>query len=160
MADIGAFDDMKVELIEGEIHRMPPPGSRHGQRQAMLLIRLASVAEEALLRGAVAIDLGDATVVGVDAALLVTALDVSRALLPHEILLAVEVAEITADRDLGMKRLRYAAAEIPYYWVVDGERSVIHVYGVPLQGDYKQLIVVPFGEPLSVPGTDGTIVIE
>jgi Uma2 family endonuclease len=84
----------------------------------------------------------------------------NRILQPAEVELAVEVAETTLSRDMGMKRMKYAAAGIAHYWVIDGERSRVHVWGEPVNGDYAQIATVRFGEPLAVPGTDATIVID
>ena len=77
-----------------------------------------------------------------------------------EILLMVEVSESTRERDIGMKRMKYATAGIPHYWVVDGERSVVHVHADPIEGDYADIGTVRFGHPLPVPGTDATITID
>jgi len=158
MCQTGAFDDIKVELIDGELERMPPPHNEHGRRQASLVIRLARVVAEALLRAETAIDLGADTVVGCDAAILKAPVSGNRILQADEVALAVEVAETTLARDMGMKRIKYAAAGIAHYWVIDGERSVIHVWGDPVNGDYAQIATVRFGDP--VPGTDAAVVID
>lgn len=160
MAEAGAFEGMKVELINGELRRMPPPGNRHGLQQVKIALRLGTVVAEELLRGDVGIDLGENTLLGCDAALLRAPVAENRMLLPADILLAVEVAESTWARDTGMKRFAYAEAGIPHYWVVDGERSVVHVYGEPVAGDYADVSTVRFGAPLAVPGTGATIAID
>ncbi len=160
MCEVGAFDDIKVELVNGELERMPPPGNEHGRRQMMVGIRLSRIIAEELLRGEVGIDLGKDTVLGCDAAILVAPVSGNRILRPEEVALAVEAAETTAARDMGMKRLKYADAGIAHYWVIDGARSVVHVWSEPLNGDYAQVGIVRFGEPLAVPGTDQTIVID
>lgn len=159
MAEIGAFDDMKVELVDGEIERMNPPQSRHAGLQARVVIRLAQVVSERLILGDVGIAVDHDTVLGCDAALLIAAIDEHRVLQPDEILLVIEIAETTIVRDKGMKRIKYAAADVPHYWVVDGPREVVHVYGEPIDGDYAQVATTRFGEPLAVPGTSDTIVI-
>lgn len=143
MCEAGAFDDMKVELVNGELERVPPPGNEHGRRQMMVGIRLSRVIAEELLRGEVGIDLGHDTLLGCDAAILVAPVWGNGVLQPSEVTLAIEVSETTHDRDMGLKRIKYASAGIPNYWVIDGDRSVVHVWG----------------EPLAVPGTDQTIVI-
>jgi Uma2 family endonuclease len=159
MCEVGAFDDIKVELVDGELERMPPRQNEHGRRQSMVVIRLSRVIAEELLRGEVGIDLGNDTVLGCDAAILIAPASGNRILRPDEVALAVEVAETTAARDMGMKRLKYAGAGIAHYWVIDSARSVVHVWSEPLNGDYAQVSTVRFGEPLAVPGTDQTIVI-
>ncbi|MBB4618228.1 hypothetical protein GGQ96_002364 [Sphingomonas abaci] len=37
--------------------------------------------------------------------------------------------------------------------------AVMHVHAEPMRGDYRRVITIPFGEPVSVPGSDRTIVI-
>ena len=139
MAESGAFDGMKVELVNGELERTPPPGSRHAARQMKVGLRLGAIVPEALLLGEVGIDLGNDTLLGCDLAVLRVPLEGNRMLAPGDILLVVEVAESTVPRDTGMKRFAYAEAGIPHYWVVDGERSVVHVHGEPVAGDYSDV---------------------
>jgi len=161
MGEAGAFEDMKVELIGGEIQRMNPPMGGHSGRQASVIGKLWSVMADAdgRLHGEVGIELQPDTIVGCDAALIHRPMLERRVLRPDEVLLAVEVAETTLNRDLNLKRSLYADAGIPHYWVVDGRRDVTHVFAQPDDGDYASVRVVPFGEPLSVPGTDATIVL-
>ena len=160
MGEAGAFNDMWVELVDGELERMPPPGNSHAARQADVVISLGSVIAKALIRAEVGVDLGDETALSCDAAVLRAPVEGNGLLQPVDVGLVVEIAESTRDRDMGMKRRRYAAAGIPLYWVVDGERGVVHIYDRPEGDDYMGVAVVRFGEPLAVPGTDATIVLE
>ena len=43
MTESGAFEDMWVELIEGNIQRMPPPGNTHGAAQIDVIAQLLGV---------------------------------------------------------------------------------------------------------------------
>ena len=162
MVEAGAFEDWKVELVDGEIERMPPPGNEHGRRQMMVVLRLGRVVPEALLRAEAGIDLGNDTVLGCDAAVLRLPVEGvgNRMLRPDEVLLTIEISESTREREIGMKRMKYAAAGIPHYWVIDGERGVVHVHAEPVAGDYAAIGTVPFGKPLPVPGTDATITMD
>ena len=162
MVEAGAFEDWKVELVDGELERMPPPGNEHGRRQIMVVVRLARVVPEKLLRAEAGIDLGSDTVLGCDAAILRRPVEGvgNRMLRPDEVLATIEVAESTRERDIGMERKKYAAADIAHYWVVDGERGVVHVHSEPVAGDYAEIGTVRFGQKLPVPGTDATITVE
>ena len=160
MGESGAFDDMKVELVEGELVRMNPPQFAHASRQAKIAIRLSRLFAEARIVGEAGVDLGNDTVLGCDVAVLRTSVEENRLLLAADFLLVVEVAETSVARDTTMKRFAYARGGIPHYWVVDGNRSVVHVYANPLEGDYTRFHSVGFGETLDVPGTDGTITID
>ena len=152
-----AFGDIRVELVGGELHRVPPPGRSHGQAQRAILLRLGRLLPEDRLIGEVAIDVGDDTVLGCDVVILRAGDGTSPVVAAAELLLAVEIAVSTLDRDLGLKRRLYAAAGIPTYWVVDAERALVHVFDRPEGGDYRGLALVRFGEPLAIPGTDGAV---
>ena len=160
MIEAGAFENMWVELIEGEIERMPPPGNAHSARQLDLLAGLLAILPKALIRPEVAIDLGDDTVLGCDAAVLRQPVSGAGALTPDQIALVVEVAVSTRERDLSYKRRRYAAAGIPTYWMVDEERGVVHVFDRPQEADYLGIDLVRFGAPLAVPGSGETITLN
>ena len=160
MIEAELFGDDKVELIEGELLRTPPPGNEHGRRQAMVVGRLFRVADESLVRAEAGVELEEGTLVGFDAALLRVSVTGNRMLRPDEVTLVVEVAESTLSHDLGIKRRKYAQAGIAIYWVVDGTRSVVHVHADPVEGDYAEIHTVRFGQPLAVPGTDATITLD
>ena len=160
MADAGAFDGLRLELIDGELTRMQQPRSNHAIRQAQLVIRLAAIVGEARVTGEVGINLGEDTVLGCDAAVLRASVDDNRLLKAEDLTLVVEVSESTLERDLGMKRRKYAEAGIPIYWVVNGPRSVVHVHAEPVDGEYVDIHTVRFGQPLAVPGTDASITLD
>lgn len=160
MIEAGAFDNMWVELVEGELERMPPPGNEHSLRQIDLLAALLAVLSKALVRGEVGIELGDDTVLGCDAVVLRDAVTRTGPLVPDDLTLLIEIAVSTRERDLGYKRQRYAAAAIPEYWVIDEAARVVHVFARPEAGDYRDIAVVRFGEPLAVPGSEATITLD
>lgn len=160
MGESGAFDDMKVELVEGELVRMNPPQFAHASRQAKIAIRLSRLFAESRIVGEVGVDLGNDTVLGCDVAVLRTTVEENRLLVAADFLLVIEVAETSAARDTTVKRFAYAGGGIPHYWVIDGSRSVVHVYGAPIEGDYTKFYSVGFGEAFAVPETDGSITID
>ena len=150
-----------LELVKGELARMSPPMGSHSARQTNLLRALFEVERRAGLTAAVEVglNLGNDTITTGDAALLHAPHDERSFVSPNEVAVVIEVAETTLNRDLGAKRRLYAEASIATYWVVDGAKSVVHVFREPEAGDYRDVTAVPFGEPLAVPGTDATITI-
>jgi Uma2 family endonuclease len=162
MAEAGAFDDMKIELVDGELERMNPPMSNHSWYQSSVFATLLPIARAAGLfaLAETGLRLSEATVRACDVALVRARPDKNRLFDAADIVLAVEIAETALARDMGPKRTDYARVGIAHYWVVDGARSVVHVFGEPIEGDYAQVQTVRFGEPLLVPGTDATIIID
>ena len=157
MAECGAFADLKVELVDGELQFMQRPQNNHAMRQAQVMIRLAAAVGEDRVRGELALDLGGDTVLVCDAAVLKHPLHDNRLIRADELTLVIEVSQTTRRRDLGLKRLKYASAGVEAYWVIDADHMVVHAHASPVDGDYIQVVTVWFGEPLAVPGTDATI---
>lgn len=160
MIEAGAFEDMWVELIEGKLERMPPPGRRHGIGQIGLVARLLTLFGETRVLVEVAVDLGNDTVVGPDIMVLKAAGGEGTLVAADELLLAVEVAYSSHDRDLQLKRRLYAQAGVPTYWVLDVERRAVHVFEHPEGEVYRTIDLVRFGEPLAVPGSEAKITLE
>ncbi len=160
MVESGAFEDMKVELIDGELERMNPPMGGHAAAQANVVFHLAQAVGVALVLGETGLVIDDSTVVACDAALRRQPIAENRFLTPDDVLLVVEIAQTTQSRDMGLKRMLYAQANIPSYWVIDGIRRVVHVYADPVKGDYSSVHTVRFGAPLAVPGSDAAITLD
>lgn len=160
MVESGAFEGMKVELIDGELERMDLPMGGHAAVQASVVFYLAQKMGLALVRAESGLVLDDSTVVACDAALLRQPITENRFLTPDDVLLVVEIAQTTQSRDMGLKRMLYAQAGIPTYWVIDGVRRVAHVYAEPVDGDYSSVHTVRFGEALAVPGSDAAITLD
>ena len=150
--------DIRLELVDGYLERMTPPMGAHSTRQTAVSGMLWSVLQERAMVEA-AIDLGDDTVLVCDVAILYRPMSEQRFLRADEVIVAVEIAETTLDRDLGLKRTAYARAGIPHYWVVDGPHGQVHVFELQPHGDYGPATLIPFGRALPIPGTDRTIVI-
>ncbi len=160
MVESGAFEGMKVELIDGELERMNPPMGGHAAAQANVVFYLAQAVGVALVLGETGLVTDDSTVVACDAALLRQPIAENRFLTPDDVLMVVEIAQTTQSRDMGLKRMLYAQASIPTYWVIDGVRRVVHVYDDPVEGDYSSVHTVRFGASLAVPGSDATITLD
>jgi len=161
MAETGAFNDMTIELVAGRLERQHPPRTDHALRQAMVVGQLWAIfaSSEVRVMGEVRLELADDMILSCDTALLDGPVAAGRLARPEELRLVVEIAETTRLRDLGMKRIAYAMAGVPVYWVVDGPMAVTHVHAEPMRGDYRRVVTIPFGEPVPVPGSERTIVI-
>jgi Uma2 family endonuclease len=160
MVDLGAFDEMKVELDDGEIVRMNPPYAPHGTAVAEVIVALATRIEGSGLRlsGEAGVVLADDTVFAFDAALVRGEVPEGR-YRPDQLRLVVEVSDTSLDRDLGRKLREYARADVPLYWVVDVNARVTHVMSAPGENGFAVRDVVRFGESLELPDGLGSVVL-
>jgi Uma2 family endonuclease len=161
MLECGAFDDMRVELVGGVIEKMLPAFMNHGEANASIAARLIQALQGTGYRVATDLIIGidDSNVRAADIAVAAPSIEGDRAARGDELLLAVEIAETTLPRDIGLKRADYARAGIRNYWIVDLKAQAVHVMAVPEGTDYREVRVVRFGEPLAVPETNQTITI-
>jgi Uma2 family endonuclease len=142
MAEAGILsDDDRVELIEGEIVRLSPIGTRHAacvdRLTALLARRLGS---RAIVRVQGPIVLSDITEPQPDLSILRRRKDfyATRHPSPGDTVLVVEVADTSGEYDRGTKLPLYALAGIPEVWVVDVRRNVLEVYRRPALRAYRQ----------------------
>jgi Uma2 family endonuclease len=152
----------KLELVDGVIVRMSPAQSTHALLQRQIFLALNTIFPERASAEYVAyfeltLPFGQATLRDADVAV-AKPFDTSvRFADPATVLLIVEIAHTTLEKDLNSKRLEYARAGIPHYWVVDANGQRVHVMSTIANDDYAVRDLVQFGEPIPVPTTDQTI---
>lgn len=161
MHDAGAFNDMNVELVRGELRKMMSGGFAHGALNARLIAKLITAysATDRCLAVDLMIGIGPLTIRGADIAVVMPDVPSSGPVPPDRVVLIVEVSVTTLGTDLGEKQAEYATAGVPDYWVADVEARVMHVMRSPERERYAERSVVPFDQPLAVPGTAETIVV-
>ncbi|HXG68489.1 MAG TPA: Uma2 family endonuclease [Blastocatellia bacterium] len=135
-------EDDRVELIEGEIIKMSPIGSRH----ASCVKRLNNLLNHAV---------GQTAIVGVqdpvrldeysepqpDIALLRPRNDfyAHSHPTPDDMLLIIEVADTSVEYDRDVKLPLYAQAGIPEVWLVNLIRDAVEAYSQPVNGAYQMV---------------------
>ncbi len=67
---------------------------------------------------------------------------------PEDLALLVEVAESSLQRDHGEKRLIYARARIPFYWIVNLIDRQAECYSGPVGADYAERTILSAEESL------------
>ncbi|MHA6723499.1 Uma2 family endonuclease [Sphingomonas sp. RS2018] len=151
----------KVELVDGVIVRKTSASYSHFSIQRQLFLKLHAIFGEGIngfiVGQELTVRLGEATVRDPDIAVFRDPGMISGIPDRDVLLLTAEVSKTWLREDLGPKRLTYAAAGVPEYWVVDVNARRVHRFTGPVDGDYRQEEVVAFGAPLPVPGTDETI---
>lgn len=162
MAEVGILDaESRVELIDGEIIDMPPPGSSHAATVHYLnevLIRSVGGKASVLIQNPVR--LSEYSEPQPDLALLRRRNDFYRDHHPRpdDVLLIVEVAASSLRFDRATKVPLYAQHGIPETWLVDllGRRLVRH--RTPQQGSYTVVDQPDLGAKLEIAALAGVSV--
>lgn len=161
MIAVGAFADLRAELVAGKIEKMMPALPAHGERNITIAVALhtASAAANVRIMSDVSIRIDPETVRAADIAVAEADIAPDRIPAGDRIILAVGIADTTLARDLGGKRADYSRAGVRNYWVVDAEARVVHIMSAPTARGYANTGLARFGEPIGVPGTNETITI-
>ncbi|MFD3005025.1 Uma2 family endonuclease [Thermus tengchongensis] len=155
MVEAGVFpEDLRLELVEGELLEKSPIGKRHAAKVARLTALLAPlVPEKAILFVQSPLVVGESELYP-DLALLPPRPDFYEERLPEgkDALLVVEVSDTSLRHDLGVKVPLYAQGGVPEVWVVDLEGRRVLVHREPKEGGYKEVRALGPGESLSFMG--------
>ena len=162
MAEVGILDaEARVELIDGEIIDMAPPGSPHAATVHYLTeVFVRAVEGRATVLVQNPVRLSRYSEPQPDVALLRRRDDFYRERhpQPEDVLLIVEVAVTSLRFDRRKKVPLYARHGIPEMWLldVDGRRFVR--YRAPQQGSYMLVDEPDLGTPLELPALSGVVV--
>ncbi|MCS7292190.1 MAG: Uma2 family endonuclease [Gloeomargarita sp. SKYBB_i_bin120] len=141
----------RVELIAGQLHPMPPKGTRHAVCCTQLLRLLIPLLPAGLLlRCQDPITLPGDNEPEPDIAIVKHDVYLQRHPTPAEILLVIEIADTLLEYDRSIKAPLYAQAGIPTYWLVNLVDNQLEVFSQPIPSGYQQKTiynrtqVVPF----------------
>ena len=152
-------EDDRLELIEGEIVRMSPIGSRHAacvdRLNALFTARLG---KRAIVRVQNPIVINRRTEPQPDLSILKPRADFYAAKHPEpgDVLLVVEVVDTSAGYDRTTKLPLYARAGTREVWIVDVVRQAVEVYRQPALQSFRTHVQLERGQriaPLSFPRT-------
>ena len=159
MAEVGILDaEARVELIEGEIIDMPPPGSPHAaavHRLTEVFVRAVAGRATVLVQNPVR--LSNFSEPQPDIALLKRRDDFysERHPQPTDVLLIVEVAASSLAYDRNRKLPLYARHGIAEMWLVDLEHRRLSRYRAPQHGAYTLTDEPDLRTPLEVSALPG-----
>lgn len=68
---------------------------------------------------------------------------------PKDVLLLIEVADTSIDKDRGKAAL-YGSARIPEYWIVNLAGDCIEVHRQPITGGYRQVTAFARGQTIPI----------
>jgi Uma2 family endonuclease len=158
MVGVGILgEDDNVELINGEILKMPPIGSHHAayvdRLNALFSPRLVG---QALVRVQSPIQLNNLSQPQPDITLLKPRDDFYWQSHPtvSDVLLVVEVAETSCDYDRTVKLPLYAQSSVDEVWLIDVSNRRLEVHRNPENGQYRQVHILLKGHsifPLHLP---------
>lgn len=134
----GAFEGLRVELLDGEIIVTSPTDEAHAvpiERLARQLYRLVS--DEYRVRSQLPLAADDENEPEPDFAVL--SHDEPEGDTPTTALLAIEVSNVTLRDDLQRKARIYARAGVPEYWVIDVKKREVVVHKSPTGGRYRSV---------------------
>jgi len=163
LGELGVFDeDDRVELLDGQIVEMTPIGAAHGAcvlRLNTLLARRSS--------SGVAVSMQNPVVLGPrwepqpDIAALKRSGGFGGAWVPsaRDVVLVIEVADSSLERDRDLKIPRYARDGIPEAWLVDLNDESISLFRNPGPEGYSEAVTVTRGailRPVHLPDVEIT----
>jgi len=137
LAEHGAFDDEKVELLGGVVVVMSAQGDEHRHLVTLLTRLLARrLTDEFMVTPQCTYRLSQHSAPEPDFAV-VTAASVWNA--PQCAVWMIEVAYTSQHKDRGIKALLYAAGGIPEYWVIDAKTMTVDIQREPSPDGYRSI---------------------
>jgi Uma2 family endonuclease len=153
MAESGVFaEDDRLELIEGEILSMSPPGSPHASTVSRATHAfVAGCGSHAIVRIRDPIRLSDFSEPQPDIVLARRRTDFYRSAHPRpaDILLVVEIAHTTLRYDRHVKTPLYARNGIAEFWLVDPDAVTVTRHTSPSGDSYARVTMHGHGETLA-----------
>ena len=135
---LGAFQDERIELLEGELVAMSPIGAPHSSAvQKLNRLLVLAFDGRAVVRCQLPFAALELSEPEPDFVVVPSAdYDTDH---PSEAFLIVEVSESSLAMDRGKKLRLYASCGVPEYWVVNLPERCIEVYTQPSPGAYAKL---------------------
>lgn len=153
MGAAGIFsEDDRVELIDGEILKMSPIGSRHAasvNRLNMLFNNL--LGGRAIVSVQNPVVLNDFSEPEPDIAILKPHDDFYAQALPTatDVLLIIEVADTSVEYDRDIKLPAYARSGVPEVWLADIPAETVTAYTEPANGVYRSARAYQRGDSIT-----------
>jgi Uma2 family endonuclease len=149
MIDLGMLKDYeKAEIIEGELIKQMTIGDRHAHVVDFLTkFFIKNVSDDVLVRIQNPLRLSDFNEPEPDVVLAdLTKFDGMRHPRPVEVLLVVEVSDVTLKYDREVKIPLYAESEIPEVWIINLPKNIVEVHTKPNVGVYQMVKIFKHGE--------------
>lgn len=153
LVDVGMLEpDARVELLDGQVVDMSPIGPRHAGTVNWLADRLRQlVGDRAIVSVQNPVALDEYSEPEPDLALLAPRADYYRSAHPRrdDVLLIVEIADTTLEKDRDVKLPLYARAGIPEVWIVNLNAACTEVYREPHADGFGSIAIRRGADTLS-----------
>jgi Uma2 family endonuclease len=165
MIEQGIFNDrpdQRLELVQGEIRKMPPPNPDHEDSVDLLMYWSTDNTRRDQVRVRIQNSLGIPELDSVpmpDVAWMRAKNYRKRRPQPSDVFLLIEVSDTTLAYDRGERTELYAAAGIADYWIVKLRQRTIEVHRKPRGNKYREVKKYAVGQSVS-PLAFPTIVLE
>jgi Uma2 family endonuclease len=147
LVEAGAFEDERIELLDGAIVEMSPHGPPHAAAITRLTkLLVIGVGDRAEVRAQLSFAASDISEPEPDFA--VVPKGAYREAHPATALLLVEVSATSLNKDRKLKASIYARAGVPEYWIVNVAETCVERHTVPRDGSYAKIEVVRPGESI------------
>ncbi|MCO6480340.1 MAG: Uma2 family endonuclease [Phaeodactylibacter sp.] len=140
MGEAGILQEQGLELINGEIIKRSPIGSKHVSCVNKLNALLnALLGKKAIVSVQNPVIIGGLSEPEPDIAILVYREDYYAEEIPSakDVLLIIEVADTSLAYNREVKLPQYAESGVPEFWLVNLTENVIEVHWQPMGNDYK-----------------------
>ena len=144
---LGAFQDERIELLDGALVAMSPIGPPHSSAvQKLTEWFVLALRERASVRCQMSLAAGDLSEPEPDLAIVSRGeYDTAH---PAQAHLIIEVAESSLATDRGRKLRLYASCGVPEYWVVNLADRCIEVYTDPVGATYEKMHIFTGGQTI------------
>lgn len=138
LAVLGAFEDERIELLDGEMVAMSPIGTRHDSAvQQLTELLVLALHGRASVRCQSSFAASEISEPQPDFSIVARGDYIEDH--PSQASLIIEVAESSLAKDRGRKLRLYATCQVPEYWVVDLVERCIEVYRDPEGPSYARM---------------------
>lgn len=155
MQETGILDeDECFELIEGEIVLMQSKNYPHERIKLALNRALARALPDSLQLGVeTSLFLSSTTIFEPDLSIF-PMMDTTK-VRGSDVLLVIEVADTSLDKDVRLKAAIYAKYGVRELWVIDAKRLETHVHRDPVDGQWTKIEILPADALLTHPSAPG-----
>lgn len=146
LVELGAFGDVRVELLEGQLVEVSPQGDAHSTITRVVAHWLArALPDGMILQQHSSVRAGEHSMPEPDIAVIPFRRGFHH---PHEAYLVIEVADSSLRNDREIKSEIYARAGMREYWIIDIQHERVEVHTEPTQRGYTTTRIVGRGEVL------------